>query len=306
MSGFLAVGNMSIDDLVFADGTTMWHTPGGNAIYAALGMAVWGARPAVLAVHGEDYPVAMLADRIDLSPARRHRVTLRNWGLYEEDGTRQFIFRHDTRDWIEFCPDVADLHGVTAAFCHLAPLPFGRQVALARAARAGGARLLSVDPDDREIRHVDAAALAALLDMIDAFLPSRQEMRALFPGSGPVAALRRLRRLAPRTPVIGVKCGAEGVLLHLAAAAELVMLPSVVAVAVDATGAGDAFCGGFLVGLARTADPVMAAAMGSVSAAFAVGAVGTTALVGASLAQAETMLAALLPRITRKTFLATD
>ena len=67
MSGrFLTVGNMSIDDLVFADGTTKWAVPGGNAIYSALGMAVWGERPRVLAPRGPEYPVAALGGRIDL------------------------------------------------------------------------------------------------------------------------------------------------------------------------------------------------------------------------------------------------
>jgi sugar/nucleoside kinase (ribokinase family) len=39
---------------------------------------------------------------------------------------------------------------------------------------------------------------------------------------------------------------------------------------VDVTGAGDAFCGGFMVGLAQTGVPLMAAQMGLVSASFAV------------------------------------
>ena len=42
---WFAFGNISIDDLVFADGTTEWCVPGGNSIYSALGMAVWGERP---------------------------------------------------------------------------------------------------------------------------------------------------------------------------------------------------------------------------------------------------------------------
>jgi hypothetical protein len=31
---------MSIDDLVFDDGSTMWGVPGGNAVYAGLGIAL--------------------------------------------------------------------------------------------------------------------------------------------------------------------------------------------------------------------------------------------------------------------------
>ena len=40
---YATLGNISIDDLVFADGTTKWCVPGGNAIYSGLGMAVWAS-----------------------------------------------------------------------------------------------------------------------------------------------------------------------------------------------------------------------------------------------------------------------
>src|SRR5262249_5574944 len=63
---YFAFGNVTIDDLVFADGTTMWRVPGGNSIYAALGMALWGERPEVVAPIGPDYPIAKLRDRIEL------------------------------------------------------------------------------------------------------------------------------------------------------------------------------------------------------------------------------------------------
>ena len=39
---------------------------------------------------------------------------------------------------------------------------------------------------------------------------------------------------------------------------------------VDTTGAGDAFCGGFQVGLFETGDPVQAALYGAVSASFVI------------------------------------
>ena len=38
----------------------------------------------------------------------------------------------------------------------------------------------------------------------------------------------------------------------------------------DPTGAGDAFCGGFQVGLFETGDPVQAALYGAVSASFVI------------------------------------
>jgi sugar/nucleoside kinase (ribokinase family) len=302
MIEFLAIGNMSIDDLVFADGTTRWCMPGGNAIYAALGMALWGARPAVLALYGPDYPTAELADRVDLSSSRAVPRTLRNWGLYEEDGSRTFLFRRETRDWISFCPDVGDLSAEPIGGCHVAPLPWARQVAMASAARRLGAGPITVDVDDRHLADISPKEVAAFLSAIDAFLPSRQDAETLFPGSAPTDALRQLRRLAAGTPVICIKLGAEGVMLHRAGADEIILLPSAAISVVDATGAGDAFCGGFLVGLSRSGDPATAALMGSVSASFAVSGMGIAGFADATRTEAEARMSTLSGRLRHQPF----
>ena len=301
MIPFLSIGNMCIDDLVFSDGATLWGVPGGNSVYAALGMALWGERPALLAVHGPDYPLEALGDRVDCSSARRHRVTLRNWGLYEEDGSRQFVFRRATRNWLEFCPEVNDLSAGPIGCCHLAPLPWDRQASFAEAVRERGARLISVDPDDRRLGDLSRGDLAGLLRRIDAFMPSRQDAEALFPDAGPAEAMRRLRALGPDTPFIVLKLGADGALVHRAGDASMLVVPPVAGMVADTTGAGDAFCGGFLVGLARGGDAELAALMGSVSASFAVEAAGPGALARASSQIAASRLAALAGRITRRT-----
>src|SRR5262245_49256071 len=196
MTGFAAIGNISIDDLVFADGTTMWCVPGGNAIYCSLGMSVWGERPAVVAPVGPEYPVEQLGDRIDLSHCRPIERTLRDWGLYEEDGTRHFTFRSTTRNWVDFCPTVEDLGNRPHGHCHLAPLPWNLQITLAQALRARGARLISVDPDDRYLSSVPAEDVKRLLGLVDMFMPSRQDAAAMFPGRTPRDALRALRDIA--------------------------------------------------------------------------------------------------------------
>jgi sugar/nucleoside kinase (ribokinase family) len=302
MSEFLAIGNMSIDDLVFADGTTRWCMPGGNAIYAALGMALWNVRPAVLALYGPDYPVREVSERVDLSRSRCVPRTLRNWGLYEDDGSRTFLFRRETRDWIAFCPDADDLGAGPIGGCHVAPLPWSRQVAIATAARQHGAGPITVDVDDRHLAEVSHKDVAAFLAAIDAFLPSRQDAQALFPDSPPLDAMRRLRNLSAATPVICLKLGAEGVILHCAGKDEIMLLPSAAVEVVDATGAGDAFCGGFLVGLARSGDPATAALMGSVSASFAVSGMGIAGFTDASPAEAQARMATLAGRLRHQPF----
>ena len=284
---YFAFGNISIDDLVFADGKTTWCVPGGNSIYSALGMAVWGERPQVTAPIGPEYPLAKLGGRIDISQCRPIERTLRNWGLYEEDGTRHFTFRSKTRNWVDFCPMVSDLDDGPYVFCHLAPLPWDLHYEFATALRAKGANLISIDPDDRRLHEVPLREVARLLTLVDVFMPSRQDIAALFPESTPVDALRALRELAPDTPVIMIKCGAAGAIAHQSHASDYLSAPSAAERAIDETGAGDAFCGGALVGFSRKLALGDALTRAVVSASFAVDAVGPAALISASVEVAE-------------------
>jgi sugar/nucleoside kinase (ribokinase family) len=294
---FATLGNISIDDLVFADGSTMWCIPGGNAVYSALGMAVWGERPLVVAPVGPEYPIGDLGDRIDISTCRRLPRTLRDWGLYEEDGTRHFIFRSNTRNWLDFSPTAADLGDAGYVSAHLAPLPWGLHMELAERLRDRGATLISCDPDDRYLAEVPEADRRALMGAVDMFLPSRQDAAAMFPGREPVDALRALRELSPGTGLIVVKRGRDGAIAHAAGAADYIAVPSAAETVVDETGAGDAFCGGALVGYAAGRDPVEALLKGIVSASFAVAALGPRGLVAADPAIAAERLERLRERV---------
>jgi len=282
-----AFGNVTIDDLVFADGTTMWRVPGGNSIYAALGMALWGERPEVVAPIGPDYPIEKLKDQIELKRCRPISRTLRNWGLYEEDGTRHFVFRSDMRKWEEFSPNVADLDEGPYAFCHLAPLPWELHLQIAGGLRANAARLISVDLDDRRLSEVPAAEIVRLLGLVDLFMPSRQDIAEIFPGKTPLDAMKALREMAPDTPVIVIKCGAAGAIAHERNASDYLESPTAAESAVDETGAGDAFCGGALVGFSHHLALREALARAAVSASFAVETVGSSGLLRASREEAE-------------------
>ncbi len=278
---FTSLGNLSIDDLVFVDGTTQWAVPGGNAVYAALAMSVWGERPRVIAPFGPDYPVARLEARLDMSSCPRVPMSFRDWGLYEEDGSRQFVFRSTTREWDDFSPRPSDVTGPIPA-AHLAPLPWERHVGLVPALREAGAKVISIDLDDRKLRDVPTSAVAELIRTVDLFMPSRQDGRAIFPDASPADTVRRFRDMAPETALIVLKCGAEGSIAHAAGHRDLIMLPAFPVSAVDATGAGDSFCGGTLVGYVRTANPIEALLYGAVSASFCVEAVGCAGLLSST------------------------
>ncbi len=301
--GFFSFGNMSIDDLVFADGTTRWRVPGGNAVYAALGMAVWGVHPSVVSRYGPDYPVdAVGPDRLNLSFSKTVPQSLRSWGLYEDDGTRQFTFRRATSDWEAFSPDVSDLGPGPYRHCHVAPLPFRHQVRLVSALRARGADFISLDIDDRRIAGIPWPAISQMIAQLDYFLPSRQDVEAMLPGLSDIDALRHIRESNPETAVIAVKRGGEGVIIHAAGAADYVSMPAIASQVVDATGAGDAFCGGFLIGHVESGDAIEAAARGSVSASFAVAGLGASALLTARREEAEARAVTLRERIETHCF----
>jgi ribokinase len=74
--------------------------------------------------------------------------------------------------------------------------------------------------------------------------------------------------------VAAVKLGARGCLVFDRPTDRIVRLPSAAARVVDTTGAGDAFCGGFLAGYARTGDGIEAALHGIISASFTVETIG--------------------------------
>ena len=107
--------------------------------------------------------------------------------------------------------------------------------------------------------------MADILSRLDAFLPSEVEARALVPGAAPADALAVLAERCPGA--VAVKLGPEGVLVWDRAAGAPVAVPPAPARTLDPTGAGDAFCGGFLAGLVETRDPVAAARIGAAAAA---------------------------------------
>jgi sugar/nucleoside kinase (ribokinase family) len=115
--------------------------------------------------------------------------------------------------------------------------------------------------------------LAPLLAKVDAFLPSAVELAALAPGAGPEDALRHLAGRCRGT--VAVKRGRDGSLVWDRGSDRAIAVPSLEVHAIDPTGAGDSWCGGFLAGLVETGDPLKAACYGSVAAARIVSHFGT-------------------------------
>jgi sugar/nucleoside kinase (ribokinase family) len=276
-------GNFTIDDLVFSDGLTQWAVPGGSAAYAALGAALWAGSSTIVAPVSGDYPLQSLGARVELSRCRRISHTLRNWGLYEDDGRRSFISRSNSRNWSDFSPNTSDVVTGFQTAAHVAPLPIDLAEELIRELRAKGATLISLDLDNHDlIGGCTPDRLMQMVNAVDLFLPSDQELLSLYPSMSPLEALRKLREQAPNIRLIAIKCGADGVIAHSAGMQEWISIPAIPVAVVDVTGAGDAFCGGVLSGFANQADDVEALMQGSVSASFCIEEFGVSCIASAS------------------------
>lgn len=270
----VVAGNATIDDLVFCDGTTRMGQAGGNAVYAAHGALSWGGRVGLCALVGTDYPHELLGDaRLDRSGVRTlDGPSLRNWGLYEEDGACQYIFRAGLgpQAHAHYSPQPAHVPAAyhQALYAHLAPMPLAQTLALLdtfAGARRGG---ISIDPDVRYCAGLTQQERDALLSRVDFFLPSEREAALLYPALDPRGALQALRAAYPHLRVVAVKLAARGCLVYDRARDSIVHLPAAPAQVVDTTGAGDAFCGGFLAGYERTGDGIEAVRYGLIAAAF--------------------------------------
>lgn len=118
------------------------------------------------------------------------------------------------------------------------------------------------------------AVIHEAIAMSDIALPSRDDAEALTGLADPQAIAERYLSLGPR--IVAVKCGKDGALLATAGGT-VVRAPPHAVTAVDATGAGDTFCGSFLARIILGDAPEAALAYANAAAALSTtgyGAVG--------------------------------
>jgi ribokinase len=156
------------------------------------------------------------------------------------------------------------------AALHIAPSSIRTQRFLPEAARRFNIPIVSVDPGERAMQPELLLKIEDMLAEIDIFLPSDQETQSLFrDATDEMDAKQCARWFAERGPAFVVlKLGSDGALVHQRGGA-FWHVPALPIQVVDSTGAGDAFCGGFMADFLAHADPVRAAITGTVSASFA-------------------------------------
>lgn len=273
----VAIGHLTLDEVVVPGHPARVRHLGGAA-YVAAGAALWGTQVAVCSAVGGDArgELHQLAQRgIDVDAVTVvDGATLRM--TVDGDGAdRRFAVVAGEVASLEDAWPAPDVHGPVDG-CHLGP-QIGTAARRAAARRTAHRLTADVLVDDRlpSLPYRDGTALRG----VDAFLPSEDDVARLWGRAVPAGQLRASLAEGGVGAVV-VTCGPQGA--RVATASGVAHVPSAAREVVDALGAGDAFCGGYLAGLLATDDPVEAAVRGSVSAAVTIGTRGAIAALDAA------------------------
>jgi sugar/nucleoside kinase (ribokinase family) len=286
----VVLGNLLVDDIVFADGRTRMGEAGGATLYGAATATLWGVRVGIASRRGPEYPQAILdtlaARGVDLAGVTALPANLRTWLLYE--GSRRRLVHHlDSPTHTQASPAPEGLPDAwrSARACHLAPMPLPVQHDLV-ASLGGGPGLLSLDPHN-PIETASLDAWRPVLERTDVLWLGREELE-LGREDDPLPTLRSLA--GGRLRSILWKRGPRGGWLYDVAADRLESWAPRTSAVVDPTGAGDAFAVGYLCGMLRGEAPARSLARAIVSASFAIEDWGAGALLRSGPEDAETRL----------------
>lgn len=276
-------GNLTLDDIVLPDGTAHPASIGGDALYGVLAARLFLPDAEMVAPVGCDLPASVwsVIDGAGLSrdglPVRPC-PTIRTRFAYRTDDRRVETLLSSEADFDILSPRGADMpahYWGARAFMVLA-MTLAAQQDLVASLRAASRAPIALDLQEDYIAGNETAILD-LVGQVDVFMPSADEVRRLIGVREPAHAARYFAALGPR--IVVIKQGGAGVLVHDARSGAAFIRAACPGPVVDTTGAGDAFCCGFMASLVQAPDDLArAASAGTVAASFAVAEFGPGSL----------------------------
>ncbi|HEX5991115.1 MAG TPA: PfkB family carbohydrate kinase [Thermomicrobiales bacterium] len=271
---YIAYSGLIIDDIVLPDGRTHFNTLGGSGTHALVGMRVWSEHLGYFAAVGSDFSLDHRQQLERLGVDLRGLVerdgypTARAWQLFETEARRVEVFRTDIEDFYqqearfeEMPSDYLEARGY-----HLHVGTLAQKAKLVEKLRA-------VNPTAPLVWEPNVLQLTgtgdefhAVLSRVQLVSPDLDEARRMTGQSTAEGMAETF--LGWGVPIVALRMGARGSLVATAEGA-VHMIPAVPTNVVDTTGAGDAYCGGFLVALGSGLDAAEAGARATVSASFA-------------------------------------
>jgi sugar/nucleoside kinase (ribokinase family) len=288
-----------VDDVVFPDGRTAMGQLGGGGLYAAVGMRLWARDAGIIAAVGADFDAGLVAAHgLDASGIFVTGLpTPRAWQLFEEDGTRTQIPRVAHEEWmtqlvVKLSPQSLP---PTLEAAHFLARGDTVEADLLEELSQRGVRLSGEPVIDATITEDERNILLRTMHYYTLYSPGETETRLIL-GTQPVPDL--LRRFADYGPeIVALRRGASGSVIYEREKERFWHAPAAPATVVDVTGAGNAYCGGFLMGLVEGVDIARAAAYAAVSAAMTIEQVGPPVITPEVEAQARQRMADALPGV---------
>ena len=276
----VTVGWLTRDDIVLTDHSCRPDVLGGGALYSAVGAEIWAVRVGIHSVTGRPFLEAVrteIAQRgIDVEGIGAIEGNgLQLWLLHESATTKQQVpkLTSSSADEMDRGRGPIPTAYRQARGFHIAPQsPAGSIETAGRLGQLPGAPVLTLDLLSDEFIDRRLYADLGFLHAVTAFLPSEAEVFRIW---DPADLESWLRQAASAYRChMGVKLGAAGSVVCDAGTGVLTRVPAYTVRVQDTTGAGDAYCGGFLAGLVAGRPLVECAAMGTVSASYVVEACG--------------------------------
>jgi sugar/nucleoside kinase (ribokinase family) len=302
---YLLLGQLRRDYIITSNGQAYIDIPGGNLIYAAVGFSIWESesQPGLVARVGEDYPREWLEEferrGFDTQGVRivPEALDLRSFYAYTDRSTRALddAVSHFAKHGLSFPKSLLGYRAPGSKFdsrvklqsislrqgdlpeeyldgsaAHLCPVDYLTQSLIPAVLRQAGFTTVTVDPSPGMMTPTFWDEIPALVTGLTALIASEEEVRSLFHGRS-----KDLWEIAETLASYGceyivIKRGEHGQLVYDSTSRSRWEISSYPSRVVDPTGAGDAFCGGFLVGYRRTYDPIEAALHGNISASLVV------------------------------------
>ncbi len=271
---YISIANIIIDDVLLSTGQMYLGNLGGSGSHALSGARVWNDNLGLLAHVGYDFRPDHRAQlrqlNIDLSGLIEiHANTARAWQIFHPDETRIEVFRDPATITSKQTPEFNNMQEdfLSALGYHIywdKGLPELKQQIDWLRAQNQRAHFVW-EPAERHI-HDQTKDFQLVLPKVNLFSPNELEGRHIT-GEGDVSKMIDII-LDWGAPLVAIRRGAMGSMIGNQRG-EKWNVPACAEVLLDVTGAGNAYCGGFLVGLGEGKDIPEAAAMAAVSASFA-------------------------------------
>lgn len=269
---YYVFGNFTLDDTVTNIDEVFRRAPGGNGLYGSIGAHLWAENVSVVTRIGYDYPEEYLnilrKAGFDLKGVlRRPELNIHFWILYEENGERQIIYKKGSGqcNFLDPTPDQVKVEN--GSFSYVCSMILATQQKLLQSLKHNS-RIACDAVSFIEGVNIDDYRKPENFSAIEVYLPSIEEITSIWGKEPSIQLMRDISNLGPK--VIAVKMGRKGSLVFDFVKNRLLHVPIVQVKTVDPTGAGDAYCAGFMVGYNQTGDTFEASLMGTVSASFVV------------------------------------